>query len=56
MATIYPREILGIRDNIVGEVANVIIFKKIMTPYQIVTKASCRDIRFVIRGMTQNSL
>ncbi len=56
MATVYPREILGIRDNIMGEVANVIIFKKIMTPYQIVTKSSCRDIKFVIRGMTQNSL
>ncbi len=51
MATTVPREILGIRDNVVGKGANIVVFKKIITPYQIVTKASCRDIRFVTRSV-----
>ena len=55
MATTNPREILGIKDNKLEETANVIVFKKILTPYQIVTKASCRDIRFIIRSVDQNA-
>ncbi len=48
MATVTPRDILNIRDNSVGMEANLIVFKKILTPYEIVTKASCRDIRLIL--------
>ncbi len=48
MATTIPREIIGIRDNKMGEKASLIIFKDILTPYEIVTRSSCMEIRKVI--------
>ena len=48
MVTANPREILGINDNFTGGPVSIIVFKRIMTPYEIVTKASRGDIRFVI--------
>ncbi len=48
MATVIPREILGIHDNSLNEDANLIVFKKILTPYEIVTRTSSRDIRLIL--------
>ncbi len=48
MATITPREILGIRDNYPGGKARLIIFKRLMTPYEIVNKAGSWDIKRII--------
>ncbi len=48
MATVYPRRILGIQDNIPGEKARLIVLKRYMSPYEIVNKASAGDIRMII--------
>jgi len=48
MVTENPRNILGIRDNIPGEKARLIIFRRLMTPYEIVNKASIMDIKRII--------
>ena len=48
MATTYPRKILGIRDNVEGEIVRLILFKRYMSSYEIVNKSSFRDIRKII--------
>nr|AAZ32500.1 archaeal chlorohydrolase family protein [uncultured euryarchaeote Alv-FOS4] len=48
MATIRGREILGIDDNYEGAPARVIVFKGIMTPYEIVTRAGVEDIKIKV--------
>ncbi len=48
MATVNPRKILGIEDNKVGKKARVVVFRRFMTPYEIVNKASAWDIRKII--------
>lgn len=48
MVTIYPRKILGIRDNVEGKIVRLILFKRYMSPYEIVNKSSFRDIRKII--------
>ena len=48
MATVEGRKILGIHDNYVGEKARLIMFNRIMNPYELVTRASCNDVKKVI--------
>ena len=48
MATVNPRKILGIGDNVLGRKARLIVFRRFMTPYEIVNKASAWDIRKII--------
>nr|AAZ32471.1 archaeal chlorohydrolase family protein [uncultured euryarchaeote Alv-FOS1] len=48
MATVRGREILGVRDNYEGGPARLLVFKRIMTPYEIVTRASVDDISKII--------
>ncbi len=48
MATINPRKILGIEDNDIGKKARLIVFKRLMTPYEIVNKSSLLDIKKII--------
>jgi cytosine/adenosine deaminase-related metal-dependent hydrolase len=48
MATINPRRILGMEDNFVGGKARLIVFRRLMTPYEIVNKASSADIKRLI--------
>ena len=48
MTTYIPRKILGIKDNDIGKKASIIIFKRLMTPYEIVTKATPLDIKKII--------
>ncbi len=49
MATVRGREILGIDDNNEGAPARVIVFKRIMTPYEIVTRAGVDDIEKILK-------
>ena len=44
MATVRGREIMGIDDNFLGGHARLIIFRTIMTPYEILTRAGVQDI------------
>lgn len=48
MATENPRKILGIRDNQIGEKARLIIFRRLMSPYEIVNKSSPMEIKRII--------
>ncbi len=48
MATENPRKILGIKDNEIGEKARIIIFRRLMSSYEIVNKASLLDIKRII--------
>ena len=48
MATINPRKILGIEDNDIGKKARFIVFKRLMTPYELVNKSSLLDIKRII--------
>ena len=48
MATTNPRRILKIEDNEEGKNASLIIFKRIMNPYEIVTRAGENDIEKII--------
>ncbi len=48
MATTNPRRILKIEDNEEGKNASLIIFKRIMNPYEIVTRAGEKDIEKII--------
>jgi len=48
MVTENPRKILGIKDNSIGKRARIIVFRRLMTPYEIVNKASLIDIKRII--------
>ncbi len=48
MATYIPRKILGIEDNEVDGPARLIVFRDVLSPYLLVTRASCGDIYRVI--------
>ncbi len=48
MATVEGRKILGIHDNYEGKKARLIVFNRIMNPYELVTRASCSDIKEII--------
>ncbi len=48
MATTNPRKILKIKDNEIGKKARLLVLREFLTPYQIVNKSSCRDIKSVI--------
>jgi len=48
MVTENPRKILGIKDNDIGMKARFIVFRRLMTPYEIVNKSSILDIKRVI--------
>ncbi len=48
MATYNPRKILKIEDNYIGGKASVVIFRRLLTPYEIVAKATERDIKTAV--------
>ncbi len=48
MVTENPRKILGIKDNSIGKRASIIVFRRLMTPYEIVSKSSLMDIKRII--------
>ncbi len=48
MATINPRKILGIEDNEIGKKARLIVFRRLMTPYELVNKSTILDIKKII--------
>ncbi len=48
MATENPRKILGIEDNSIGRKARMIVFRRLMSPYEVVNKASFLDIKRII--------
>lgn len=48
MATVNPRKILKIEDNKIGKRAHLILFKRYMTPYEIVVKGHMGEIKKII--------
>ncbi len=48
MATENPRKILGMVDNQIGEKARFIVFRRLMTPYELVNKSSPADIKRIV--------
>ncbi len=48
MTTINPRNILGIEDNDIGNKARLIVFRRLMTPYELVNKSTILDIKKII--------
>ncbi len=48
MVTLNPRKILGIKDNQIGEKARLIVFRRLMSPYELVNKSGVMDIRKII--------
>ncbi len=48
MATLNGRKILGVQDNALGKKARLIVFRRIMSPYEVVARASKSDIYRII--------